>query len=163
MSLYLWDGKDFTASRLFKNPVGNDSGSFSRLDSARQYRACEENVVFMALSSDTRPHFTTIANFISTMGNEVLGVFTDVLTVCYAEVLIGKKMFAVDGCKISANCLKEWSGTRAELYKKAKRIEESIQKLMGLHRNEDERPLAEASIAGEWERSNRCLEMSVMI
>ena len=53
-------------------------------------------------------------------------VFTDVLTVCYAEGLIERKMFAVDGCKISANCSKEWSGTRAELEKKAKRIEESM-------------------------------------
>ena len=26
---------------------------------------CNENVVFMALSADTRPHFTTIADFIS--------------------------------------------------------------------------------------------------
>mgnify|MGYP006289926631 CR=1 FL=1 len=30
-------------------------------------RACEENVVFIALSADTRPHFTTIAHFISSM------------------------------------------------------------------------------------------------
>ena len=30
-------------------------------------RACRENVIFMALSADTQPHFTTIAQFISTM------------------------------------------------------------------------------------------------
>jgi hypothetical protein len=35
----------------------------------------------------------------------------------------------------------EWDA--GEMEKKAKRTEESIQKLMGLHRNEDERPLAE--------------------
>ena len=80
----------------------------------------------MALCSDTRPHFTTIAEFISTMGDEAVGVFADVLMVCYAEGLIGKKMFVVDGCKISANCSKEWSGTQVELEKKAKGIEESI-------------------------------------
>jgi transposase len=100
-------------------------------------RACEENVVFMALSADTRPHFTTIAEFISTMGEQAVKVFTDVLTVCYAEGLIERKMFAVDGCKISANCSKEWSGTRAELEKKAKRIEESVRTLLDRHRGDD--------------------------
>lgn len=101
-------------------------------------RSCEENVVFMALSGDTRPHFTTIAEFISTMGEQAVKVFTDVLTVCYTEGLIERKMFAVDGCKISANCSKEWSGTRAELEKKAKRIEESIRTLIDRHRKDDD-------------------------
>jgi hypothetical protein len=31
--------------------------------------------------------------------------------------LIGKSMFAVDGCKIASNCAKEWSGTKKELKK----------------------------------------------
>jgi transposase len=103
-------------------------------------RACEENVIFMALSADTRPHFTTIAEFIATMGDEVAKVFTDVLTVCYAEGLIERKMFAVDGCKISANCSKEWSGNRTELERKAKRIEESVRALIDRHRGDDKDP-----------------------
>jgi len=36
----------------------------------------------MALSSDTRPHFTTIAEFASSMEKEVLGLFRDVLLIC---------------------------------------------------------------------------------
>jgi transposase len=40
------------------------------ISSRRIARTCEENVVFMALSGDTRPHFTTIANFISSMGEK---------------------------------------------------------------------------------------------
>ena len=105
--------------------------------SRRMAVACEENVVFMALSADTRPHFTTIAEFISTMSDEIESVFTDVLSVCYAEGLIGKKMFAVDGCKISSNCSKEWSGTKAELRKKAVKIEGSVRELLAKHREED--------------------------
>jgi len=31
-------------------------------------RCCRENVMFMALSADTQPHFTTIARFVSEMG-----------------------------------------------------------------------------------------------
>ncbi len=33
-------------------------------------RFCEENIVCMALSADTSPHFTTIADFISSMDDE---------------------------------------------------------------------------------------------
>jgi transposase len=96
------------------------------IGSRRIAQACEENVVFMALSADTRPHFTTIAEFITSMGDEIASVYRDILTVCYAEGLIGKKMFAVEGCKISSNCWKEWSGTKKELLKKAEKIEQSV-------------------------------------
>jgi len=54
-------------------------------------RACEENIIFMALSADTRPHFTTIANFISSMDEVIVSLFRDVLTICYAEGLIGRQ------------------------------------------------------------------------
>jgi transposase len=35
-------------------------------------QACRENVIFMALSADIRPHFTTIADFISSMDREIV-------------------------------------------------------------------------------------------
>ena len=108
------------------------------ISSRRIARECEQNIVFMALAADTRPHFTTIADFITTMEREIVGVFRDVLTVCYSEGLIGRRMFAIDGCKISANCAKEWSGTRAELMKKAGRIESAVGALIARHRGEDE-------------------------
>ena len=63
---------------------------------------CEENVVFMALAADTRPHSTTIAEFVSSMSESITSVFRDILTVCYTEGLIGNSMFAVDGCKIAS-------------------------------------------------------------
>jgi transposase len=108
------------------------------IGSRRIARACEENVVFMALSGDSRPHFTTIAHFITTMDDLIGAVFTEVLSICYVEGLIGGKMFAVDGCKISSNCSKEWSGTKAQLRKKAAKIQESIDRLLHRHRAEDE-------------------------
>jgi len=89
------------------------------VSSRRIAQACGENVVFMALSG------------------EIQSVFTDVLSVCYTEGLIGKRMFAVDGCKISSNCSKEWSGTKAELRKKALKIEQSVRQLVNKHREED--------------------------
>ena len=106
------------------------------ISSRRIAQACEENVVFMALSADTRPHFTTIAEFISSMSDEITPVFRDILTVCFAERLIGKRMFAVDGCNISSNCSKEWSGTKKELLKKAEKIEQSVRLLVKRHHRE---------------------------
>ncbi len=89
------------------------------IGSRRIAQAYEENVLFMALAADTRPHFTTIAESITSMGEQITSVYRDILTVCYAKGLISKKMFAVDGCKISSNCSKEWSCTKRELLKKA--------------------------------------------
>jgi transposase len=109
------------------------------LSSRRIAACCEENVLFMALSADTRPHFTTIAAFVSSMQEQIISVFRDILTVCWTEGLIGKQMFAVDGCKISSNCAKEWSGTTAQLRKKAQKLEESVRALIGRHREEDAR------------------------
>ena len=37
--------------------------------------ACRRNVVFMALSADTRPHFTTIAAFVSELEQEIVRLF----------------------------------------------------------------------------------------
>lgn len=100
--------------------------------------ACRENVMFMALSAETRPHFTTIAHFISSMKDEIVPLFRDVLTLCYAEGLISKDMFAIDGCKISSNCSKEWSGTKAQLERKRQKIERSINFLVGKHKQSDD-------------------------
>jgi transposase len=44
-------------------------------------RACRENIVFMALSGATQPHFNTIASFVARMPAEITAVFRDVLLV----------------------------------------------------------------------------------
>ena len=86
-------------------------------------RCCEENIVFMALSADTRPHFTTIADFISSADQEIIRLFLEVLLTCDSMNLIGKEMFAVDGCKMPSNASKEWSGTIEELTKKKEKMD----------------------------------------
>lgn len=101
-------------------------------------QACRENVVFMALSADSHPHFTTIARFISSMDEEITPLFRNVLLICSQEGLIGRQMFAIDGCKISSNCAKEWSGTRADFERKKRKLEDSIQLLLRKHRETDE-------------------------
>ena len=72
--------------------------------SSRQIeKLCKENVVFMALSADTQPHFTTIAKFIAQMDSVIQPLFTEILMVCDSQGLIGGEMFAIDGCKMPSN------------------------------------------------------------
>ena len=42
-------------------------------------RCCIENIIFMALSADTHSHFTTIADFVSSMGAQIAPLFREVL------------------------------------------------------------------------------------
>jgi transposase len=100
-------------------------------------RCCQENIIFMALSADTRPHFTTIADFVSSIENEALGLFRDVLLICDEMKLIGKDMFAIDGCKLPSNASKEWSGTKAEFKKKKQKVERAIRRILKKHRETD--------------------------
>jgi transposase len=107
------------------------------ISSRKIAQACEENIIFMALSGDTRPHFTTIADFISTMDKEIVKLFLEVLLVCDDQGLIGKEMFAIDGCKLPSNASKEWSGTRADFEKKATKMEKAIGRMLAKHREQD--------------------------
>ncbi|MBI3119819.1 MAG: IS1182 family transposase [Candidatus Hydrogenedentes bacterium] len=100
-------------------------------------RLCRENVVFMALSADSAPHFTTIADFIATLDAEIGAVFRDVLLVCDEAGLIGREMFAVDGVKLPSNAAKAWSGTRADFGKKVEKMERAVRYLVRRHRQAD--------------------------
>jgi transposase len=106
--------------------------------SRRIAQCCRENIIFIALSADTKPHFTTIADFIASRHREVARLFRDVLLVCNAQGLIGKEMFAIDGCKLPSNASKEWSGTRASFRKKADKMERVIKAILNQHRQHDQ-------------------------
>jgi hypothetical protein len=83
------------------------------------------------------PNFTTIADFVSSLEGEIVPMFRDVLLVCDELGLIGREMFAVDGVKMPSNASKEWSGTRADMTKKAKKMELAIGYLVRRHRAAD--------------------------
>jgi hypothetical protein len=93
----------------------------------------------MALSADSAPHFTTIADFIASLDAEIVSVFRDVLLVCDELGLIGREMFAVDGVKLPSNASKSWSGTRAEFKKKVAKMERGVRYLVKRHREADAR------------------------
>ena len=106
--------------------------------SSRQIeKLCRENVVFMALSADSQPHFTTLAKFVAQMDELIQPLFTQVLLVCSEQGLIGGEMFAVDGCKMPSNASKEHSGTHAELAKRQKKINRAVRRMLAKHREED--------------------------
>ncbi len=100
-------------------------------------KCCEENIVFIALSANSKPHFTTIANFISSMDTEIITLFREVLLICDEMGLIGREMFAVDGCKLPSNASKEWSGTREDFKKKCVKLENAIERIVKRHRESD--------------------------
>ena len=101
------------------------------LISSRQIeRACRENVTFMALSCREQPDHSTIAGFVSSMRDEILPLFRDVLLVCEEEGLLGGTFFALDGCKLPSNASKEWSGTIGDLRRKRERIEKKVKQLV---------------------------------
>jgi transposase len=106
-------------------------------------RACRENVLFMALSGDSAPQFTTIAKFIRELGGEIQTLFTQVLLTCDAQGLIGKQMFAIDGVKLSSNASKERSGSFAELAHEADRMERAVHKMITAHQRRDSAPADE--------------------
>jgi len=88
---------------------------------------CETNIIFKALSCDSVPHFTTIASFVSSHVDEIEQLFTQIVLICDEQGLIGHELLAIDGCKMSSNAAKEWSGTHNELEHKATKILKQIQ------------------------------------
>jgi transposase len=107
---------------------------------------CRENIVFIALSADSQPHFTTIADFVSGMHDLIAPLFMQVLLVCDQAGLIGKEMFAIDGCKLPSNASKEWSGTHADLTKKQKKIDRAVRRMLAKHREEDRGGATDAAV-----------------
>jgi transposase len=105
--------------------------------SRRIAQCCCENVVFMALSADSRPHFTTIAGFISSLHEEIVSLFRHVLQICMELELIDGSMFAIDGVKLPSNASKEWSGTKADLQKKREKLEAALRYMVDQHRKRD--------------------------
>lgn len=107
------------------------------LSSRMLAEACRRNIIFMALSADTRPHFTTLAAFVSQLEREIVSIFRDVLLYASELGLIGKEHFAVDGCKLPSNASKQWSGTRKELEDKRKKLERIAEHIVTRHRHQD--------------------------
>ena len=118
-------------------------------------RACREQVTFIALCGDSGPHFTTIANFVSTVGEDIARVFAAVLAICDRQGLLGREMFAIDGVKLPSNAAKSRSGTRADFERQATKLEAAAQTMLQRHREEDAKPVEPDLAAKEAKRIAR--------
>ena len=98
---------------------------------------CEHNIIFKALSCDSVPHWTTIANFIRGKTHEIQELFEQILLICDEQGLLGKELFAIDGCKMSSNAAKEWSGTHKELQQKRDKLKRQIRHHLDEHQRLD--------------------------
>jgi transposase len=120
------------------------------MTSSRQIQwCCQTNIIFKALSCDSVPHFTTIANFVSSYSDQIEQIFEQILLVCHEQGLLGNELFAIDGCKMSSNASKEWSGTLKELTEKRAKIQRQIRHHIKEHKRIDK------SESSEYERSQR--------
>jgi transposase len=100
-------------------------------------RLCREHVSFIALSGDSAPHFTTIAAFVSGLGDDVTQLFAQVLYLCDRQGLIGRQMFAIDGVKLPSNASKAKSGTRTDFQRQAEKLEAAAKAMLARHREND--------------------------
>jgi transposase len=102
-------------------------------------RACVENVVFMALACGQKPDHSTIAAFVSSMGDDIVRLYTQVLLVCEEEELLGGTHFSMDGLKLSSNASKEWSGKLDDLQIKKENLQRKVKEAIHEHREADKR------------------------
>lgn len=116
---------------------------------------CQTSIIFKALSCDTVPHYTTIANFVSGFPAAIESLFEQVLLVCDEQGLLGHELFAIDGCKMSSNAAKEWSGTFKELAQKRDKIKRHIRHHMAEHQKMDEN---ESLDEARQQRSEKAIE-----
>lgn len=125
------------------------------IGSRRIEAACRQNVLFMAISGDSQPHFTTLAAFIAELGHEVAKLFAQVLVVCDRQGLIGREMFAIDGVKLPSNASKAKSGTRSDYQRQAEKMEKAAQQMLARHRETDTAPAEERQAQREARKLER--------
>ncbi|MFC1684716.1 IS1182 family transposase [Pseudomonadota bacterium] len=121
---------------------------------------CRDNILFMAISADSQPHFTTLADFISSSHEAIADLFQQVVLICDDLDLIGREMFAIDGCKMPSNASKEWSGKKADLEKKRQKIDRAVRYILKKHKETDQRNLDETLIDREKEQIRKLRKAS---
>jgi transposase len=135
--------------------------SLGALSSRKIAKLCETHMIVKALAEDIEPHYTTISDFVSEMGERVEKIFTEVLFVCHEMKLIGGKMFAIDGCKLPSNSSKEWSGTKEELQERYEKIKKICKKIHEKHRSNDKLGITE--IAKDRKKLNKLKKKAAKI
>jgi len=96
-----------------------------------------DNVTAKALAEGMEPHWTTIADFISSNGEMFKETFVKILAYSVELGLVGGKEFAVDGLRLPSNASLEMTGRAEELEKKLKAYRRMAEKHVAKHRRQD--------------------------
>jgi transposase len=99
--------------------------------------ACCSDVLFMAISGNSAPHFSTLANFVSTLGPAIGKIFARVLTICERQGLIGRQLFAIDGVKLPSNASKAKSGKRKDYLRQVDKMQKAVEQILAKQRAAD--------------------------
>jgi transposase len=99
--------------------------------------ACCSDVLFMAISGNSAPHFSTLANFVSSLGPAIGQIFARVLTICDRQGLIGRQLFAIDGVKLPSNAFKAKSGKRKDYLRHVDKMEKAVEQILAKQRAAD--------------------------
>lgn len=116
--------------------------SMGMISSRSLEKACQKHTTFMALACGRTPDHSTIAAFVSSIDLEIEELFTKILLICQEEGLLGGTHFSIDGCKLSSNASKEWSGTFADLKKKQEALQRKVKEAIQEHRKTDKKEKA---------------------
>jgi transposase len=100
-------------------------------------QATKTNIAVKALAADAEPDHDTIAHFISSNGEAIKDLFTQILIQCGQLGLINGEMFAIDGCKLPSHASREWSGSIAELQKKRSDLRKLAGRIVERHKELD--------------------------
>jgi hypothetical protein len=92
--------------------------------------ACCRDVQFMAISGNQAPHFSTLANFVSSLGPAMSKLFAQVLTICDRLGLIGRELFAIDGVKLPSNASKAKSGKRKDFVRQVAKMGKALEQIV---------------------------------
>ena len=107
------------------------------LSSRGMEAACCSDVLFMAISGNSAPHFSTLANFVSSLGPAIGKIFAQVLTICDQQGLIGRQLFAIDGVKLPSNASKAKSGKRKDYLRQVDKMEKAVEQILAKQRAAD--------------------------
>ena len=99
--------------------------------------ACCRDVQFMAISGNSAPHFSTLANFVSGLGPAIGKIFAQVLAICDRQGLIGRQLFAIEGVKLPSNASKAKSGKRKDFVRQVDKMERAVEQILAKQRAAD--------------------------
>ena len=108
-----------------------------------------------------QPHWTTIADFISSNHDGFKGIFVKVLTYCNELGLIGGKTFAIDGYRLPSNASLELTGTKEELGKRLGVYKKMAERHIERHKRKDEKGEADEKDARHYAERQKKLNRGI--